>query len=105
MEHVIALSPDLFLILGIAKLLGGAFREPPTAGCGGRGSGRSPPRAIALGIVPSPRIYDGIPGIGVILLLWTVGLETKPSDILTVGGIASRFGLLGIILPFVLRFA
>lgn len=39
-----------------------------------------------------------------IFLLFTVGLETKPSDIMTVGVVASKVGLLGIILPFVLGF-
>ena len=57
-----------------------------------------------LGVVPHSPIYEGIAEIGVIFLLFTVGLETKPSDIMTVGAVASKVGLFGILLPFVLGF-
>jgi len=38
--------------------------------------------------------------IGIIFLLFTVGLETKPSAILKVGKIAALVAILGIVLPF-----
>ncbi len=38
--------------------------------------------------------------IGIVFLLFTVGLETKPSAILKVGKIAALVAILGIILPF-----
>ena len=44
----------------------------------------------------------GFAEIGAIFLLFTVGLETKPGDLLEVGWTAALVALLGVILPFVL---
>jgi len=95
---------DIFLIFASAKLLGELFerfRQPAVVGEVLAGLLLGP---YLLGIVPHSLVYEGIAEIGVIFLLFTVGLETKPSDILKVGVVASKVGLLGILLPFVLGF-
>jgi Kef-type K+ transport system membrane component KefB len=104
MEHLTRVLVDLFVIFASAKLLGELFerlRQPAVVGEVLAGLLFGP---YWLGVVPHSPIYEGIAEIGVIFLLFTVGLETKPSDILRVGGIASKVGILGIVLPFVLGF-
>jgi len=103
-EHLTRVLFDIFLIFASAKLLGELFerfRQPAVVGEVLAGLLLGP---YLLGIVPHSPVYEGIAEIGVIFLLFTVGLETKPSEILKVGGVASRVGILGIILPFVLGF-
>jgi len=104
MEHATQVLFELFLIFASAKILGEVFeriRQPAVVGEILAGLLLGP---YLLGIVPHSPIYEGIAEIGVIFLLFTVGLETKPSDILRVGGVASKVGVLGIVLPFVLGF-
>ncbi len=104
MEHATQVLLDLFLIFASAKLLGELFerfRQPAVVGEILAGLLLGP---YVLWIVPHSPIYEGIAEIGVIFLLFTVGLETKPSDILSVGGVASTVGILGIVLPFALGF-
>src|SRR5215203_795502 len=43
--------------------------------------------------------------LGVIVLLFTVGLETRATDLLRVGPRAAAVGVLGIIVPFVMGFS
>ena len=50
-------------------------------------------------------VLESFAEIGVIVLLFTVGLETRLTDILRVGGRAVLVGVLGIVTPFVLGFA
>src|SRR5512146_3403867 len=64
---------------------------------------------VALGpyatwfIVPSATV-TAIAEIGAIFLLFTVGLETSPADLIRVGSKAVRVALLGVLLPFFLGF-
>ena len=50
-------------------------------------------------------VFDVIAELGVIILLFFVGLETRLSDLLEVGGRATMVAVLGIIFPFILGFA
>jgi Kef-type K+ transport system membrane component KefB len=59
----------------------------------------------ALGWVSLTEPLELIAEIGAILLLFTVGLETKLADLKKVGGIAMKVGTLGVILPFLLAVA
>lgn len=60
------------------------------------------PHATAL-VVPTETV-SSIAEIGAIFLLFTVGLETKPSDLIRVGRNSMRVALAGVVLPFVLGF-
>jgi Kef-type K+ transport system membrane component KefB len=104
MEPLTTVLVDLFLIFASTKVLGELcerVRQPAVVGEVLAGLLLGP---YLLGVVPHSPIYEGIAEIGVIFLLFTVGLETKTSEILKVGAVASRVGLLGIALPFVLGF-
>jgi Na+:H+ antiporter len=60
------------------------------------------PYGAAL-VVPSDAIY-AVAQIGAIFLLFTVGLETQPKDLLRVGRTSLYVALAGIALPFILGF-
>ena len=57
-----------------------------------------------LNLVHPSDLTQGLAEIGAIFLLFTVGLETKPRDVLHVGGTAALVALLGVIVPFVVGF-
>jgi Kef-type K+ transport system membrane component KefB len=50
-------------------------------------------------------ILDVLAELGVIVLLFLVGLETRLSDILTVGGRAGLVAIAGVVVPFLLGYA
>ncbi len=54
-----------------------------------------------LGLIAPSELTDALSELGVIFLLFLVGLETKPADILRVGGRALLVAVLGVVLPFV----
>jgi len=91
----------LFIALLAAKLAAELFeriRQPAVVG------------EILAGIIIGPAVLkliqptavmDALAEIGVIFLLFTVGLETRPSDIFKVGRRATAVAVLGVIVPFV----
>lgn len=91
----------LFIMLAAAKLMAEVFerlRQPAVVG------------EILAGVIIGPSLLGWVaPGevisvlaeIGVIFLLFNVGLETKPQAIFNVGARATVVGVLGVILPFV----
>ena len=91
----------LFLMLAAAKLLAEIFerlRQPSVVGeiLAGVLIGPS-----MLGWVTPNEITDTLAEIGVIFLLFTVGLETKPASIFHVGKRAVIVAVLGVITPFI----
>ena len=91
----------LFLMLAVAKLMAEVFerlRQPSVVG------------EILAGILIGPSVFgwispseitDTLAEIGVIFLLFTVGLETKPASIFRVGKRAALVAILGVFVPFV----
>jgi len=91
----------LFIMLAAAKFMAELFerlRQPAVAG------------EIVAGILIGPsllnlaapsEITNILAEIGVIFLLFTVGLETKPAAIFKVGKTAALVAVLGVVLPFV----
>src|SRR5689334_4057740 len=60
------------------------------------------PHLTAL-VVPSDTV-ESIAEVGAIFLLFTVGLETRPGDLIKVGRRSIRVAVAGVIVPFVLGF-
>ena len=54
-------------------------------------------------IVPTDTVFS-IAEIGAIFLLFTVGLETSPADLVRVGRVSMGVAAAGVVLPFVLGF-
>jgi Kef-type K+ transport system membrane component KefB len=91
----------LFIMLVSAKLMAELFerlRQPGVVGeiLAGVLIGPS-----MLGWVGPSEITNTLAEIGVVFLLFTVGLETKPSAIFRVGAKAALVAVLGVIAPFV----
>ena len=95
----------LFIMLASAKLLAEVFerlKQPAVVG------------EILAGVLVGPSVLGWVTPsdliavlaeIGVIFLLFTVGLETKPQDIFRVGRRAVIVAILGVTLPFVAGYA
>src|SRR5512133_3839060 len=58
----------------------------------------------ATGLVTPSETVGSIAELGAIFLLFTVGLETRPSDLIKVGRDALNVALAGIAAPFILGF-
>ena len=92
---------SLFIMLVAAKLLAELFerlRQPAVAG------------EILAGVLIGPSVLNwvtptdltnALAEVGVIFLLFAVGLETKPAAIFKVGGRAALVAVLGVIAPFI----
>ena len=102
MEHTDRILLELFLMFAGGKLLAEIFewlRQPGVLGELVAGVLLGP---SLLGLVHVTELNHGIAEIGAVFLLFTVGLETKPRDLLEVGWTAVAVALLGVIVPFVL---
>jgi len=91
----------LLLMLVAAKLMAELFerlRQPAVAGeiLAGVIIGPS-----VLGLVAPSEVTNDLAELGVIFLLFTVGLETKPAAIFRVGRSAAVVAVLGVVTPFV----
>jgi len=115
---------NLFVIYAAAKLAGALFSRLGQPGVIGEllAGILIGPHALGLIGVPTVGILDLFQGnreaaehalelvlesfaeLGVVVLLFTVGLETRATDILRVGMRAAAVGVLGIAVPFVLGF-
>jgi len=95
---------ELLVIFVVAKIFGELFerlRMPPVLGEITAGVLLGPFGVSQYArIVPSDTLR-AISGIGAIFLLFSVGLETSPKDLLTVGRRAMNVALGGIIVPFI----
>jgi len=127
MEEITGILVDLFVLFAAAKVAGELFtraRQPALVGevLVGVLIG---PHALGLVGMPDSSLIDLFEGkgdeeaakealtvvldvlalLGVIILLFFVGLATRLRDLLDVGGRATLVAVLGIIFPFVLGFA
>jgi Kef-type K+ transport system membrane component KefB len=93
---------QLFLLLVAAKLAGGLFerlRQPAVLGEILAGIALGP---SLLGWLHTNEFLTALAEIGVVFLLFTVGLHTHLAEVIRVGRIALGVGILGAIAPFVL---
>jgi Kef-type K+ transport system membrane component KefB len=105
LEHTAKILFDLVLIFAAAKIMGEIFewiKQPSVIG------------EILAGILLGPyifglispletetfHVYQVLAEIGVIILLFSIGLHTKVDEILSVGRTSFMVAVLGVILPF-----
>jgi Kef-type K+ transport system membrane component KefB len=104
MDHSGKLLLDLFLMFAGGKILAEIFerfRQPAVVGELLAGVMLGP---SLLALVEPSELTQGLAEIGAIFLLFTVGLETKPRDLLRVGWIAALVAAAGVVVPFILGF-
>jgi len=95
---------DLFLLFAAARIGGAVARrlgQPAVAGEIAAGMVIGP---YLLGLVPEAEYQDIFAELGVVFLLFIVGLETQPSGLWRVGRQAGAVAVLGIAVPFGLGF-
>jgi len=95
---------DLLILFVSAKLAGALFlrlRQPAVVGEILAGVVIGP---HALGLFQHTEFHDLFAELGVVFLLFTVGLETDPTSLLRVGRQAAAVGAGGVILPFFFGF-
>lgn len=104
MDYSGKLLLELFLMFAGGKVLAEIFerfRQPGVVGELLAGVMLGP---SLLALVHPSELTQGLAEIGAIFLLFTVGLETKPRDLLQVGGIAALVAAAGVVVPFILGF-
>jgi len=102
MEHSSKLLLELFIMFAGGKVLAEIFerlRQPAVVGELLAGVALGP---SLLALVHPSELTEGLAEIGAIFLLFTVGLETKPRDLMQVGGVAALVATLGVIVPLIL---
>ncbi|MGZ4789830.1 MAG: cation:proton antiporter [Terriglobales bacterium] len=95
---------ELFAIFVWAKVFGEIFEQLSLPGVLGEILAGVILGPHATGLVNPSETVGSIAEIGAIFLLFTVGLGTRPSDLLGVGKEAIRVAVAGVIFPFVLGF-
>ncbi|MCJ7503355.1 MAG: cation:proton antiporter [Acidobacteriia bacterium] len=104
MDYSGKLLLELFLMFAGGKVLAEIFerfRQPGVVGELLAGVMLGP---SLLALVHPSELTQGLAEIGAIFLLFTVGLETRPRDLLQVGWIAALVASVGVVVPFVLGF-
>ncbi len=95
---------ELFAIFVWAKVFGEIFEQLSLPGVLGEILAGVILGPHATGLVAPSETVGSVAEIGAIFLLFTVGLGTRPSDLLQVGKASIRVALAGVIIPFVLGF-
>ena len=97
----------LFLAGKLGAILAKRLKLPAVLGELGAGMALSTaPWALSLlSVIGGGKIFEGIAMIGVLLLMFDVGLETSLSGLLSVGVTATRVAIVGIVAPFLLGVA
>jgi Kef-type K+ transport system membrane component KefB len=99
---VVSLPLAMLLVFGSAKLLAEVFErigQPAIVGEILAGALIGP---SVLGWIAPNELLHALAELGVMFLLFRVGLEVKPSELMQVGGTASVVAVLGVALPLVL---
>lgn len=95
---------ELFAIFVWAKVFGEIFEQMSLPGVLGEILAGVILGPHATGLVTPSETVGSIAELGAIFLLFTVGLETRPSDLIKVGRDALNVALAGIAVPFIMGF-
>ena len=95
---------DLFLIFLSAKIMGAIFEQMHQPGVIGEILAGIIIGPFLLNLIEPSGVHEVLAEIGVIILLFTVGLQTGIDEILKVGRRALLVAILGVVLPFLFGF-
>ena len=96
---------DLFVVLLAAKLGDELFKRLGQPGLVGEILAGVVVGPAVLGLVEPSEVLEVFSELGVVFLLFWVGLEMRLSDIRQVGATAGKVGVAGVVVPFVVGFA
>lgn len=105
MNSPVLLLKEMFVIFVMAKLMGEIFERiklPAVLGEILAGVALGP---FALNLIAPSTTIDSLAQLGAVFLLFVVGLETRPRELVAIGPKALEVALLGMILPFGFGFA
>lgn len=105
MNSPVLLLKEMFVIFVMAKLMGEIFERiklPAVLGEILAGVALGP---FALNLVAPSTTIDSLAQLGAVFLLFVVGLETRPRELVAIGPKALEVALLGMVLPFGFGFA
>ena len=94
----------MFIVFGVAKLLAEVFERLKQPGIVGEILAGILIGPAVLGWVHPNQVLTALSELGVMFLLFRVGLELKSSELLRVGGTALMVAACGVILPFILGY-
>ncbi len=100
MHDLIPLPLAMLIIFGSAKLLAELFERLGQPGIVGEILAGALVGPSVLGWIHPNEMLKALSDLGVMFLLFGVGLEVKASDLLKVGGKATLVATLGVIVPF-----
>src|SRR5687768_16622784 len=92
----------MLLVFGAAKLLAELFERMGQPGIVGEILAGVLIGPSVLGWIAPNEILTALAELGVMFLLFRVGLEVKASELMKVGSVASLVALLGVVVPFLL---
>ncbi|MDH4222693.1 MAG: cation:proton antiporter [candidate division Zixibacteria bacterium] len=104
MENITQLLFTLFLIYSSAKLLGEIFERFKQSAVIGEILAGVILGPQVLNLIGTSEIFPVLAEIGVIILLFNVGLHTKVEEIMRVGKSSLVVAVLGVVFPFVLGY-
>ncbi|HLE89220.1 MAG TPA: cation:proton antiporter, partial [Candidatus Limnocylindria bacterium] len=99
MDHLASTLTQLFVVLLAAKIGDEIFKRIGQPALVGEILGGVLVGPAVLGIYRVTPETELFAEIGVVLLLFQVGVETRIGDLLRVGGTAASVGVMGVILP------
>lgn len=105
MNSPVLLLKEMFVIFVMAKLMGEIFERiklPAVLGEILAGVALGP---FALNLIAPSTTIDSLAQLGAVFLLFVVGLETRPRELVAIGPKALEVALLGMVLPFGFGFA
>jgi Kef-type K+ transport system membrane component KefB len=101
MENITQILFSLFLIFASAKLLGEVFERFKQSAVIGEILAGVILGPQVLNLIGTSEIFPVLAEIGVIILLFTIGLQTKTEEIMRVGATSLLVAVLGVIFPFI----
>lgn len=100
--QAVDLPMAMLLVFGVAKLMGELFERLKQPGIVGEILAGILIGPGVLGWIAPDQFLSALAELGVMFLLFRVGLEVKASELVKVGGTATLVAILGVVVPFFL---
>lgn len=99
-QEVLEIPLMMFVVFAAAKLLAEVFERLGQPGIVGEIVAGALVGPAVVGLVHPNEVLTALSDLGVMFLLFGVGLETKPQNLLKLAGVATLVAVAGVVLPF-----